>query len=47
MLRSLGLRSRLMLLVLAALLPVFVLFSCSAAQNQQTLLTLAKSSLQS
>ncbi len=47
MLKSLGLRSRLMLLVLAALLPVFVLFSCSAAQNQQTLLTLAKSSLQS
>ena len=47
MLRSLGLRSRLMLLVLAALVPVFVLFSCSAAKNQQTVLALAQSSLQS
>ena len=47
MLSWLGLRSRLMLLVLAALVPVFVLFSCSAAKNQQTVLALAQSSLQS
>lgn len=47
MLSCLGLRSRLILLVLAALAPVFVLFSCSAAKNQQTVLALAKSSLQS
>lgn len=47
MLSCLGLRSRLMLLVLAALVPVFVLFSCSAAKNQQTVLALAQSSLQS
>lgn len=47
MLSCLGLRSRLMLLVLAALAPVFVLFSCSAAKNQQTVLALAQSSLQS
>ena len=47
MLSWLGLRSRLMLLVLAALAPVFVLFSCSAAKNQQTVLALAQSSLQS
>ena len=47
MLNSLGLRSRLMLLVLAALAPVFVLFSCSAAKNQQTVLALAQTSLQS
>ena len=47
MLSCLSLRSRLILLVLAALAPVFVLFSCSAAKNQQTVLALAQSSLQS
>ena len=47
MLSCLGLRSRLMLLVLAALVPVFVLFAYSAAKNQQAVLALAQSSLQS
>ncbi len=47
MLSWLGLRSRLVLLVLAALAPVFGLFTCSAAKNQQTVLALARSSLQS
>ena len=47
MLSWLGLRSRLVLLVLAALAPVFGLFTCSAAKNQQTVLALAEASLQS
>ncbi|WP_349279654.1 GAF domain-containing protein [Polaromonas hydrogenivorans] len=47
MLSRLGLRSRLMLLVLAALVPVFSLFTCSAAKNQQAVLALARASLQS
>ena len=49
MLSCLGLRSRLMLLVLAALAPVSVLFAYSAAKNQQAVLALAlaQSSLQS
>lgn len=34
MLTWLGLRSRLVLLVLLALLPVFGLFACSAAKNR-------------
>lgn len=41
-----GLRSRLVLLVLIALVPVFGLFTYSATQNQQTALTLAQVSLQ-
>ena len=47
MLSWLGLRSRLVLLVLVALAPVFGLFTCSAAKNQQTVLALAEASLQS
>ena len=47
MLGQLDLRSRLLLLILAALLPVFGLFTYSAAKNQQTLLALAQTGLQS
>ncbi|MBG6075567.1 PAS domain S-box protein [Polaromonas sp. CG_9.11] len=47
MLSRLGLRSRLVLLMLAALLPVFGLFAWSSAKNQQTVLTLAQAGLQS
>ena len=47
MLTSLGLRSRLVLLVLLAVLPVFGLFAYSAAQNRQTVLTQAQANLQS
>ena len=47
MLNWLGLRSRLVLLVLAALLPVLGLLAWSAAKNQQTVLTLAQAGLQS
>ncbi|MBH2020125.1 MAG: PAS domain S-box protein [Burkholderiales bacterium] len=47
MLSRLGLRSRLMLLVLAALVPVFGLLIWSAAKNQQTVMALAQASLQS
>ena len=43
----LGLRSRLVLLVLLALLPVFGLFAYSAAQNQQVVLAQAQAILQS
>ncbi|MEO6017901.1 MAG: cache domain-containing protein, partial [Polaromonas sp.] len=42
-----GLRSRLVLLVLVALLPVFGLFAYSAAQQQRAALALAESNLQS
>ena len=41
------LRARLVLLMLVALVPVFGLFACSAAKNQQTMVTLAQASLQS
>jgi len=47
MLSRLGLRSRLVLLALAALLPVVGMFAWSAAKNEQTLLTLAEARLQS
>ena len=47
MLSRLGLRSRLVLLMLAGLVPVFGLFAWSAAKNQQTVLALAQASLQS
>ncbi|CAN5399379.1 hypothetical protein BH10PSE16_BH10PSE16_33590 [soil metagenome] len=47
MLSRLGLRLRLMLLVLAALVPVFALFTWSAAKNQQTVMALAQAGLQS
>ncbi len=47
MLSWLGLRSRLVVLVLAALLPVFGLFAWSAAKNQQNVLALAQAGLQS
>ena len=47
MLSRLGLRSRLVLLVLAGLVPVFGLFAWSAAKNQQTVLALAQAGLQS
>ncbi len=47
MLSRLGLRSRLVLLMLAALLPVFGLFAWSAAKNQQNVLALAQAGLQS
>ncbi|MDB5779627.1 MAG: multi-sensor signal transduction histidine kinase [Polaromonas sp.] len=47
MLSRLGLRSRLVLLVLAALLPVSGLFAWSAAKNQQNVLALAQAGLQS
>ena len=43
----LGLRSRLVLLVLLALLPVFGLFAYSAAKNQQVALAQAQANLQS
>lgn len=42
----LGLRSRLVLLVLIALVPVFVLFAYSAANNEKTAVALAQASLQ-
>ncbi|MEO8012876.1 MAG: GAF domain-containing protein [Polaromonas sp.] len=42
-----GLRSSLVLLMLAALLPVFGLFAWSAAKNQQNVLALAQAGLQS
>ncbi len=42
----LGLRSRLVLLVLLALFPVFGLFAYSAAKNQQAAITQAQASLQ-
>ena len=42
-----GLRFRLVLTVLVALLPVFVLFAYFAAKNQQTAVALAQTSLQS
>ncbi len=42
-----GLRFRLVWLALIALVPVFGLFACSAAKNQQTTLELARSRLQS
>ena len=47
MLRWGGLRSRLVLLMLIAWLPVFGLFAYLAAKNQQVALTLAQASLQS
>ena len=47
MLSRLGLRSRLVLLVLAGLVPVFGLFAWSATKNQQTVLALAQAGLQS
>ncbi|MDB5743001.1 MAG: multi-sensor signal transduction histidine kinase [Polaromonas sp.] len=47
MLSWLGLRSRLVLLVLLALVPVFGLFAYSAARNQEALVTLTQDSLQS
>lgn len=43
----LGLRSRLVLLVLIALVPVFALFAYSAANNERTAVALAQASLQS
>ena len=43
----LGLRSRLVLLVLLALLPVFGLFAYSAAKNRQAIVAQAQASLQS
>jgi PAS domain S-box-containing protein len=43
----LGLRSRLVLLGLIALVPVFALFACSAAKNEKTAVALAHASLQS
>lgn len=42
-----GLRSRLVLLVLIALVPVFALFAYSAANNERTAVALAQASLQS
>ena len=47
MLSRLGLRSRLMLLVLAAVVPVFGLLAYSAAKNQQAVVALSLASLQS
>ena len=47
MLRWGGLRSRLVLIMLIALLPVFGLFAYLAAKNQQVALMLAQASLQS
>ncbi|MEP6965029.1 MAG: hypothetical protein ABI845_06040 [Polaromonas sp.] len=46
MLTSLGLRSRLVLLVLLALLPVFGLFACSAAKNREAVVAQALVNLQ-
>jgi hypothetical protein len=43
----LGLRSRLVLLGLIALVPVFALFACSAAKSERTAVALAHASLQS
>lgn len=43
----LGLRSRLVFLVLIALVPVFALFACSAVKNERTAVALAHASLQS
>ncbi|MDB5869083.1 MAG: multi-sensor signal transduction histidine kinase [Polaromonas sp.] len=47
MLSRLGLRSRLVLLVLMALVPVFGLFTYSATKNQQAVVAFAQASLQS
>ncbi|WP_332777591.1 PAS domain S-box protein [Polaromonas sp.] len=47
MLRWLGLRSRLVLLVLIALVPVFGLLAYSSAQNRKAAIMLAESNLQS
>ena len=47
MLSRLGLRSRLVLLVLAGLIPVFGVFAWSVAKNQQAVLALGKAGLQS
>ena len=42
-----GLRFRLVLMMLMALLPVFALFAYFAAKNQETIVSLAHASLQS
>ena len=47
MLGRLGFRSRLLMLMLAALLPALGLFTCSTAKNQQAVLALAQTGLQS